>query len=281
MSLFSYQFVQLALLAALVLAGIHSYLGFHVVSRGVIFVDISLAQAAAFGGVVAMVMGLEYHSMSAYIVSLMFTLAGAGVISISRMKDNRIPQEAFIGIIYAGFSAGVMLLLSGHPGGMEELEHTLSGSLMTITSSDLWVTAMIYGAIGVFHWIFRKQFFNISEAKSSSELGRKKTGWWDFLFYSTFGLVVTSSVHIAGVLLVFSLLVIPPVTALLFTRQKGLRLYVGWIIAFLGSVLGIALSVSLNLPAGPSIIAVLIAILLLSVVSRKFVGLMAASRQRG
>jgi zinc/manganese transport system permease protein len=278
MSLFSYPFVQIALLASLVLAGIHSYLGFHVVSRGVIFVDISLAQAAAFGGVVATLMGLEYHSMSAYFVSLMFTLAAAGIISISRMKDNRIPQEAFIGIIYAGFSAGVMLLLSGHPGGMEELEHTLAGSLMTITPRDLWVTAIIYGAIGIFHYIFRRQFFAISEGNFGNS--PKRAGWWDFLFYATFGLVVTSSVHMAGVLLVFSLLVVPPVTALIFARQKGLRLFLGWLIAFAGSTLGIALSVSANLPTGPSIIAVLITILILSILLRQALAFGQARLQR-
>jgi len=268
MNLFSYPFVQYALLASLILAGIHSYLGFHVVSRGVIFVDISLAQAAAFGGVAAMLLGLENHSMAAYLVSLAFTLAGAGIISVSRTKDNRIPQEAFIGIVYAGFSAGVILLLSGHPGGMEELEHTISGSLMTVTVRDLWVTALIYGAIGVFHYIFRNQFFRISENAAQNRHDGKSAGWWDFLFYGTFGLVVTSSVHIAGVLLVFSLLVIPPVIALLFTRRRGARLALGWVIAFVGSAIGIGLSVGANLPAGPSIIAILISILILTVFLR-------------
>jgi zinc/manganese transport system permease protein len=267
-NLFGYPFVQYALLASLILAGIHSYLGFHVVSRGVIFVDISLAQAAAFGGVVAMLLGLDYHSMSAYFISLAFTLTGAGIISVSKMKDNRIPQEAFIGIVYAGFSAGVILLLSGHPGGMEELEHTISGSLLTVTVIDLRVTALIYSAIGVFHYIFRKQFFRISESAAENKSNGKSAGWWDFLFYGTFGLVVTSSVHIAGVLLVFSLLVIPPVTALLYTRRRGVRLTLGWLIALVGSVMGIALSASMNLPAGPSIIAVLIGILVVGVISR-------------
>jgi zinc/manganese transport system permease protein len=280
-SLFAYPFVQYALLASLILAGIHSYLGFHVVSRGVIFVDISLAQAAAFGGVVAMLLGMEYHSMAAYLVSLGFTLAGAGIISVSRMKDNRIPQEAFIGIVYAGFSAGVILLLSGQPGGMEELEHTISGSLMTVTVQDLWVTALIYGVIGAFHYVFRNQFFSISENAAENRRNGTSAGWWDFLFYGTFGLVVTSSVHIAGVLLVFSLLVIPPVTALLFTRKKGLRLYLGWIFAFAGSALGIMLSVGMDLPAGPSIMGVMIAMLVICVVLARIISLGVSSGKTG
>jgi zinc/manganese transport system permease protein len=269
--LFSYPFVQIALLAALVLAGIHSYLGFHVVSRGVIFVDISMAQAAAFGVVVAMILGYEQHSWAAYFVSLFFTLSGAAIISVSRSRDNRIPQEAFIGIIYAGFSAGVILLLAGHAGGTEELEEVLAGSLLTVPIHDLISTAILYAAIGAFHWLLRGHFFRLSQDRAGAIKDGWKVGWWDFLFYASFGLVVTSSVHVAGVLLVFSFLVIPPVIALLFTKKKGFRLAVGWLVAFGGSVLGIAISVSLNLPAGPSIVGSLVLILVLSVLIRQLV----------
>ncbi len=255
----------MALLAALILAGIHSYLGFHVVSRGVIFVDISMAQAAAFGTVVALGMGLELHSWSTYFISLFFTLTAAAIISVSRARDNRIPQEAFIGIVYAGFSAGAMLLLARQPGGTEELEQTLAGSLLTVRAIDLITTAILYSIIGIFHWFLRKRFFRLSEDRSGAVKDGWTTGWWDFLFYASFGLVVTSSVHIAGVLLVFSLLIIPPVIALMFTQGKRLRLAIGWAVGFIGSLLGIALSIGMDFPAGPSIIASLIMLLLLSV----------------
>jgi zinc/manganese transport system permease protein len=264
-NLFSYHFVQLALLAALVLAGIHSYLGFHVVSRGVIFVDISMAQAAAFGAVVAMITGIAPHSVNAYFMSLAFTIAGAVLISISRTRDNRVPQEAFIGIIYAGFSAGAILLLARHPGGMEELEEMLTGSLLTMQWDDLISMAILYVAIGVFHYLLRNRFFRLSEDRSGAIRDGWSVGWWDFLFYASFGLVVTSSVHIAGVLLVFSFLVVPPVIALMFTRRKGVRLFIGWLIGFLGCLFGIIFSIGLNLPAGPSIIGSLILLLMLSV----------------
>lgn len=266
MGLFSYSFVQFGLVAALILAGIHSYLGFHVVSRGVIFVDISLAQAAAFGAVVALALGFESHTLTAYLISLSFTLAGAALISIARTKDNRIPQEAFIGIIYASFSAFVILVLAGRPEGMEELEHMLAGSLLTVRSQDLIDTAILYSVIGIIHWFLRKRFFRLSEDRAGAIADGWSAGWWDFLFYALFGLVVTSSVHIAGVLLVFSLLVIPPVVALLFSRKQGARLAIGWAIAFLGSLLGIIISVKMNFPAGPSIIAAMVAILLLSII---------------
>lgn len=268
MSMLSYSFVQLAILAALILAGIHSYLGFHVVSRGVIFVDISMAQAAAFGGVIAVVMGVHEHALYSYIISLLFTLGAAALISISKTKDNRIPQEAFIGIIYAAFAAGIMLVLSGQPGGTEELEHMLSGSLLTVEWHDIIFTAILYGLVGVFHWVFRGRFFRLSEDRQGAINDGWAVGRWDFLFYATFGLVVTSSVHIAGVLLVFSFLIIPPVIALLISKSKGMRLALGWIVAFIGSILGIALSIKADLPAGPSIIAILIATLLI-VVSAK------------
>ncbi len=275
--LFSYPFVQLALLAALVLAGIHSYLGFHIVSRGVIFVDISIAQAAAFGAVVGLILGLERHSWAAYFVSLFFTFAASVIISLSRTRDDRIPHEAFIGVVYAGFSTAALLLLAGHPGGTEELEEMLAGSLLTVRVDDLVTTAILYAAVGAFHWFLRKQFFRLSADRAGAIRDGWKVGWWDFLFYASFGLVVTSSVHIAGVLLVFSFLVVPPVIALLFTQKKGVRLAVGWLVAFAGSLAGIAISVGLNIPAGPSIIASLIVFLILSALVKSFLSLFRAS----
>jgi zinc/manganese transport system permease protein len=267
--LFSYSFVQMALLMALVLAGIHSYLGFHVVSRGVIFVDISMAQAAAFGSVLALTLGWAQHSWPTYFMSLFFTLAAAALISLSRTRDNRVPQEAFIGIIYVGFATLAILLLSKHAGGSEELEEVLSGSLLTIQAHDLVATALLYAGVGVFHWFLRGRFFRLSQDRTGAVRDGWKVGWWDFLFYASFGLVVTSSVHVAGVMLVFSFLVIPPVIALLLTRSQHLRLAVGWVVAFAGSVIGIMISVGMNLPAGPSVIVTLIALLLLAVTVKR------------
>jgi len=278
--MFSYPFVQMALLAALVLAGIHSYLGFHVVSRGVIFVDISMAQAAAFGSVLGLTLGWNQHSWPTYFVSLFFTLAAAALISVSRVRDNRIPQEAFIGIIYAGFTTLLMLLLAKHAGGSEELEEVLAGSLLTIRIHDLISTALLYAGIGAFHWLLRARFFRISQDRASVVQDGWKVGWWDFLFYASFGLVVTSSVHVAGIMLVFSFLVIPPVIALLFTRKQSLRLVFGWSVAFAGSVAGIMISVGMNFPAGPSIVASLIVFLLIGVAIRYLMTLLTTSHKK-
>jgi zinc/manganese transport system permease protein len=265
--LLTYKFVQMAVICALILAGIHAYLGFHIVSRGVIFVDLSLAQMAALGAVFAIVVGLgkqgEHgdHSPWQYIISLLFTMLGAALISIMRTRDERVPQEAFIGILYAGGSAFAILLLSQQPQGMEELQHMLTGCLLTVSAAENIKLAAIYAVIGLFHYIYREKFFLITSDRAAAKAKGLNTTWWDFLFYASFGIVVTSSVAVAGVLLVFSFLVIPPVIALLFTRNRSHRLGLGWFIAFLGSVGGIIASVAINLPAGPSIIAVLIVIL--------------------
>ncbi len=264
-------FVLLAAVAGLILAGIHAYLGFHVVSRGVIFVDLSLAQAAAFGSVVAIILGIQPHTGSEYFVSLAFTLLAALIISLSRTRDNRVPQEAFIGIVYAGFSALAVILLAGLPQGMEELEHMLAGSLLTCSPRELVVIALLYSGIGLFHYLFRRQFFMISEDRSRAIAQGTKVLLWDFLFYASFGMVVTSSVHVAGVLLVFSLLVIPPVSALLVTRSKFWRLVLGWALAMPAALIGLVLSVTFDRPTGPMIIASLIGILLIVALLSRFV----------
>ena len=263
--LLSLPFVQIALLTSFVLVGIYTYLGFHVVSRGVIFVDLSLAQAAAFGSIAAMAFGFNEHSAARYLISLLFAMLGAGIISAARTRDERVPQEAFIGIVYGGFVAGTILLLSRRPEGAAELSHILSGSLLTVQSNELVKITMLCLAIGIIHWIVRRRFFTISRDRKEAERMGWRIGLWDFLFYASFGLVVTSSVRIAGVMLVFALLVVPPVVAILFSRELKIRLILGWIIGFAAAILGVLMSLQFDFPVGPSIIAVLIGILILSV----------------
>jgi len=266
--LLSYDFVQLAILCVLVLAGIHAYLGFHVVSRGVIFVDLALAQMAALGAVVAFCVGFEHGALS-YFVSLLFTFAGAFLISISRMKDDRVPQEAFIGIVYAGSTALAVLLLSHHPEGAEILAHMISGSLLTVTPGELIKLVALFAVVGAFFVVMRSRFELISTDRPAAVARGWRVVWWDFAFYAAFALVVTSAVRVAGVLLVFSLLVIPPVSALLMTSGVGRRLIAGWIIATVGGLGGILLSVSADFPAGPSVITVLAGTLVLVAIWRR------------
>jgi zinc/manganese transport system permease protein len=272
LDIFSYSFVQLAILAALVLAGIHAYLGFHVVSRGVIFVDLSLAQVAALGAVIACATGHEEGPWR-YLISLLFTFAGAFIITIARTSDDRIPQEAFIGIVYAGSTALAVLILSHTPHGKEEMEHMLAGSLLTVSPAELTKIAVVYAVVGLFHYVFRKKFILISTDRAEAKRQGLNVAGWDFLFYASFALVVTSSVSVAGVLLVFSLLVIPPVVALLLTARARGRLALGWGVAVLGAVIGIFGSVWLDLPAGPAVMTALVLILVA-------VGLTVAARGR-
>ncbi len=258
------EFVILAGICALIMAGIHAYLGFHIVSRGVIFVDLSLAQAAALGAVLATLLGFSKGGPQYYALSLLSTFAGAAIVSIAKSKDDRIPQEAFIGVLYVGCAAVTILLLAHMPGGMEELQHMLSGSLLTVTKTEIIKLSVVFIGVGILHFIFRKQFFAITSNRQEAMQKGYSIAGWDFLFYSSFGLVVTSAVPLAGVLLVFSLLVIPPVTALMLTAMSSKRLALGWAAAFLGSLGGIAASVGMNLPAGPSIITALTLVLLLA-----------------
>jgi zinc/manganese transport system permease protein len=261
----------MAILSVVVIAGIHAYLGYHVVSRGVIFVDLSLAQVAALGTVVAAMIGFE-HGLIHYAISLAFTFAGAFLITIARTRDERIPQEAFIGIIYAGSTALAILLLAHHPEGAEVLQHMIAGSLLTVAPAELARLAVLFAALGVFYYAFRHRFQLIStDRPAAAERGWNLT-WWDFLFYASFAVVVTSAVAIAGVLLVFSLLVIPPVTALLITTRTSLRLALGWGVSLVGSVVGVLLSVGMDLPAGPTVMTALVALLVITAITRVVTG---------
>lgn len=265
---FSYHFVHLAVLCVLILAGIHAYLGYHVVSRGVIFVDLSLAQIAALGAVVAFCLGIE-NPLTRYVVSLLFTFAGALLISVARLHDDRVPQEAFIGIIYAGSTATAVLLMSHHPEASEMLHHMISGSLLTVTEPELVKISILYSLLGLFFYRFRNRFNLISTNRAEAAARGWNLTWWDFLFYAAFAVVVTSSVTIAGVLLVFALLVVPPVTALLITTSPGIRLALGWGTGFVGAMGGIVLSVALDLPAGPAVICSLVILIAVTAIVQR------------
>src|SRR5580765_7919960 len=190
-------------MASLILTGIHAYLGVHVVERGVIFVDLSLAQIAALGTTIAVLYGIEPHSQAAYFVSLAFTFIGAAVFSTIRGQRARIPQEAIIGICYAVASAAAILAMSKATSESEHLKDMLVGNILAVSWSDVSKTALLYGAVGAFHYRFRRRFLSISMAHRHGHDHSNSPRMWDFLFYASFGFVVTSSVSIAGVLLVF------------------------------------------------------------------------------
>jgi len=249
--------------ASLILTGIHAYLGVHVVERGVIFVDLALAQIAALGATIAILLGMDPHGRGAYFLSLGFTFLGAGIFSVARTRRGHIPQEAFIGIAYAVASATAILAMSKATGETEHLKDMLVGNILAVSRAEVAKTALLYGGIGLFHYIFRKKFLLISTNPAQAEGSGMSIRLWDFLFYASFGFVVTSSVAIAGVLLVFCYLIVPSVGAMLFADKIGRRLAIGWTMGTLVSALGIYFSVLADLPTGATIVCTFGGVLIL------------------
>jgi zinc/manganese transport system permease protein len=252
-----FQFLAAPFVASLILTGIHAYLGVHVVERGVIFVDLSLAQIAALGATIAVLLpisGGDPHAPQVYWISLGFTFIGAAVFSTIRSRRARIPQEAIIGICYAVASAASILAMSKATAQAEHLDDMLVGNILAVSWHDVLKTTLLYGAIGLFHFIFRRQFLAISMNPSAAEAKGLSIRLWDFLFYASFGFVVTSSVSIAGVLLVFCYLIVPSVAAMLYSDRIGPRLAIGWSMGTIVSALGVYLSVALDLPTGATIV---------------------------
>ena len=248
------QFLVPPIVASLIIAGIHAYLGLHVVERGVIFVDLSLAQIASLGAAIAVWLGYDAGAPAIYWMSLAFTLLGALIFAMIKGHDAHIPQEAIIGISYAVASAAVILTMSKTSGEAEHLKDMLVGNILSVQWPEVWLTGGIYLAIGVFHWVFRKRFLEISiDAKAVAARGIS-VRFWDFLFYASFGFVVTRSVAIAGVLLVFCYLIVPSVGAMLWATRIGSRLAIGWVMGVLVSILGMYFSVVFDLPTGATIV---------------------------
>jgi zinc/manganese transport system permease protein len=247
-------FLLAPFVASLILTGIHAYLGVHVVERGVIFVDLALAQIAALGATVAIVAGMDPHGRNSYWISLGFTFLGAAIFAVARTRRGHIPQEAFIGIAYSVASAMAILLMSKATGETEHLKDMLVGNILAVSWPEVRKTAILYALVGIFHYVFRKKFLLISMNHEKAESLGVSVRFWDFLFYASFGFVVTSSVAIAGVLLVFCYLIVPSVGAMLFADRIGPRLAIGWTMGTLVSALGCYLSVLLDTPTGATIV---------------------------
>jgi zinc/manganese transport system permease protein len=265
------RFLAAPFVASLILTGIHAYLGIHVIERGVIFVDLSLAQIAALGSTMAMLLpftGQDPHGPWVYWTGLVFTFLGAAVFSTVRVRRARIPQEAIIGIAYAVASAATILAMSKATSESEHLKDMLVGNILAVSWWEVGKTAALYVTIGVFHFVFRQRFLAISLDHEKAEASGISVRFWDFLFYASFGFVVTSSVLIAGVLLVFCYLIVPSVAAILYSESIGKRLAIGWTMGTVVSALGIYLSVKLDLPTGATMVCTFGLVLILMAVAR-------------
>jgi zinc/manganese transport system permease protein len=269
------QFLAAPFAASLILTGIHAYLGVHVVERGVIFVDLSLAQIAALGATIALLLpftGQDPHGPWVYWISLVFTFIGAAIFSTIRSRRARIPQEAIIGISYAVASAAAILCMSKATSESEHLKDMLVGNILAVSWPEVLKTAGLYAAVGAFHYAFRRQFLTISTmGHEQAEAQGINVKLWDFLFYASFGFVVTSSVSIAGVLLVFCYLIVPSVAAMLYAERVGSRLAIGWTMGTVVSALGIYLSVHLDLPTGATMVCTFGLVLILMALVRPLV----------
>ena len=260
--------------ASLVIAGIHAYLGVHVVERGVIFVDLSLAQIAAFGATIGLLLpfaGSDPHGPVVYWISLVFTFIGAVLFSTIRSRRARIPQEAIIGIAYAVASAATILAMSKATSESEHLKDMLVGNILAVSWDEVLKTGLLYVAIGVFHFVFRRRFLMISMAPAKAEAEGISLRLWDFLFYASFGFVVTRSVSIAGVLLVFCYLIVPSVAAMLYSDRIGPRLAIGWTMETIVSAVGVYVSLWLDLPTGATIVCTFGLALAMMAVVRPFI----------
>src|SRR5574339_866717 len=267
------QFLAAPFAASLILTGIHAYLGVHVVERGVIFVDLSLAQIAALGAAIAILLpitGGDPHAPVVYWISLVFMFIGPAVFSTIRGHRARIPQEAIIGICYAVASAAAILAMSKATSESEHLKDMLVGNILAVSWSEVGKTALLYGAVGAFHFVFRRQFLAISMDPDGAEARGLSLRLWDFLFYASFGFVVTSSVSIAGVLLVFCYLIVPSVAAMLYADTIGRRLAIGWTMGTVVSALGVYLSLVLDLPTGATIVCTFGLVLVVMAAVRPF-----------
>lgn len=257
--------------ACMILVAMLSYLGLHVIAREVIFVDLSLAQMAALGSLSALLFHVAPESPTTYVFALLATAIGAFLFAMSRTsgRTSRVPQEAFIGIVYVVASAAAVLVANKVPGGGEAVEKTLVGSLLWVTWGTIIRLAIAYAALGVFHFALRRRFLTISFHPDQAEAQGWKIRLWDFFFYLSFGVVITLAVPIAGVLMVFSFLVVPAVIANLFTADKRRLTLIAWSSGALASILGLWLSYSKDLPTGPLIVCMYGVLLVVAVVLRK------------
>lgn len=243
--------------ACLVLVGLHAYFGIHVIERRVLFVDLAVAQFAALGAVIGFAFGQHPGEIGSTLFSLGFATLAAVLFALTRVQLEKLPQEAVIGITFVVASALTILVADRAPEGAEHIKETLSGALLWVTWPTVGKVLVIYAVLGVFHWILRNRFMVVTTDPEEAYRRGWNVRWWDFLFYFTFGVMITFSVGIGGILMVFAYLVIPACVAILLTTSWRMRLVFGWLIGVIGSALGLVASYYFDLPTGPAVVVIL------------------------
>ena len=246
-----------AFVACLLLASVLCYFGLHVLLREVIFVDLALAQLAVLGAAVGRLLSSHADTLTSYVWSFGFTLGGAAIFALIRPARQRLPQEATIGIVYGVAAALVILVLSKSALDREEIESMLTGRLLFATWDEIGAMALLFAAVGALHLPLRNVFLEISERSHHRDRSTPRIAALDFLFYASFGVVVTSSVPLTGVLVIFAMLIVPASCAAILFASIGRRLLAGWAIGALGSGVGVAASARWDLPTGAAVVAAL------------------------
>lgn len=246
------------------------YLGIHVLEREIIFIDIALAQIAAVGSTLAFVIwGVEEHHLLAYLCAFGMVILAAAFYTIVGKRIWQIPQEAVIGVSYAIAAAGALFLLALHAGGDVHLENMLTGSILWAQWPDILLFLIVCSVVGLFHFIFRKRFQLVTQAIHDGKPHDKISSLWDFLFYISMGVVITLTVRIAGVLVIFSLLIIPATFAAMFFQNWNRRLMAAWIMGIGASIGGLAFSYGFDFSCGPSVVSLLVVIIIVAAILQK------------
>jgi zinc/manganese transport system permease protein len=240
--------VQVTLLSIVLV--LHTYLGLHVIRRTLIFSDLVLDQLAAFGALVGIGLAIEYGSPGSYLMSLAAVLLGAGLLAVLKPRSPAVPREAVIGILYAMALVASLLVGDKLSGGGAYVTKTLAGSMLWVSWPIVGVTATVYLVLLAFHFAYRRQFIALAEGTGT----RGQERLWDFLFFTTQGIITVLIVPVAGVLLAYAFLMIPAASAALFTRRWGLGILVGWGLGLVACLIGLSLSYSRDLPYGPTLI---------------------------
>ncbi len=264
LDMFTQDFIFSAFKVSIIMGLLLSYLGVHVVGRGIVFVDLALGQISMLGVAFA-----NFVEKDPTIISIVFTMVGAFLLSFINVKDKRLKQEAIIGIVYAVASAATVLLISKAPHGEADISEVLFGSLFTVTTTQIEVMAAAFGAIGLLHLLFRRQFFELTEKFENHQVEHIGVfNLWNFLFYLSIGLAIVLAVRAGGVIPVFSYIVVPPVAAILLTQKKGGLVFIAMALSVVGSFFGIFFSTHFDFPAGSSVVAILGLVFLAAALTR-------------
>ena len=266
--MFQLEFITQAFIVSVLTGLLLSYLGVHVVGRGIVFVDLALGQISSLGVAFA-----DYADTGKTIIPIAFTLVAAFLLSFIRIRDRRLKQEAIIGIIYAVASAATVLLISKTPHGDSDIQEVLFGNILSVSTDQIRTIGVVFAVLAVVHIVFFRKLFEVTRHQEQSESGGPRTNMYNFLFYLSIGLAIVYTVRISGVIPVFSFLIIPAVGAIVLARRDAGLVITAAVISLAGTFLGLNVSYHYDFPAGSSIVAMLGACFLVAILARLLRGL--------